>query len=135
MLNPIDSLKKRLTALSAVSSVILLRVFEHFSFFLKKTKQQQQQKKNKASNERDFFACDVCGQAVPAAVSKFKRNLVFFLKKMYQYNFLIKWGDEQHCESLKPLVGLYARCKFCDRSFIEHRALMQVFISLGNYMK
>lgn len=55
-----------------------------------------------ADTSSDFFPCPVCGQAVPR-----------------------QWGIEQHEESLKPLVGLYARCRYCDKSFIEHRALMQ----------
>jgi hypothetical protein len=55
-----------------------------------------------ADTSSDFFPCPVCGQAVPS-----------------------QWGIEQHEESLKPLVGLYARCRYCDKSFIEHRALMQ----------
>uniref|UniRef100_A0A0G4FQG7 C2H2-type domain-containing protein n=1 Tax=Chromera velia CCMP2878 TaxID=1169474 RepID=A0A0G4FQG7_9ALVE len=49
-----------------------------------------------------FHACEVCGQAVPDV-----------------------WGMSQHLESLKPLVGLNARCERCDRRFIELRALQQ----------
>lgn len=55
-----------------------------------------------ADSSADFFPCPVCGQAVPS-----------------------QWGLEQHQESLKPLVGLYARCRYCEKTFIEHRALMQ----------
>lgn len=38
---------------------------------------------------------------------------------------LLSLRRAQHQESLKPLVGLYARCRFCGRAFVEHRALMQ----------
>ncbi len=49
-----------------------------------------------------FVPCEVCGQAVPSS-----------------------WHMEQHLETLKPLIGINALCKICNRSFTEHRALRQ----------
>lgn len=52
--------------------------------------------------EVKFIGCPVCSQAVPE-----------------------RWGMAQHLETLKPLVGLNAKCIMCEKTFIEHRALRQ----------
>eukprot|EP00911_Craspedida_sp_UC1_P000067 UC1_evm1s56 len=50
----------------------------------------------------NYIPCTICGQAVPD-----------------------HWPMSQHEETLKPLLGIDARCMLCDKSFTEHRALRQ----------
>jgi len=49
-----------------------------------------------------FRSCQVCGQAVPENMS-----------------------DEEHLRLLTPVVGLKAKCRKCNKTFAERRALQQ----------